>query len=400
MKLAYLLNSYPMTSTTFIRREIAAIERAGVPVKRFAVRHWSERLVDPQDMSERGKVEYLLTGHSGRLLVGLVRHALRHPSSFGEALEAAAEMQRAAGGGLVRHAAYLAQAIRLANRCRRLGITHVHAHFSTNAAAVAMLCRLLGGPSYSFTVHGPDELEELGANSVTAKAEHATHVVAISDHCRDRLRAHLPGHLHDKVKPIPCGVDLSEYPDPPTPPPMSARLLNVGRLCPQKGQVEIPAAIAAVAAHYPDVSVVLVGDGESRATIEREIGATGTGHRIKLIGWRTNAEVRRRIGETRALLLPSHAEGLPIVIMEALAMGRPVIATRIAGIPELVDEKCGWLIEPGDAEALAGAIAAAMAATRTMLGRMGRAGRRRIVGRHDIDKIAPRLIALFEGANG
>jgi colanic acid/amylovoran biosynthesis glycosyltransferase len=398
MKLAYLLNSYPMTSTTFIRREIAGIERAAVPVKRFAVRQWSERLVDPQDMSERGRVEYLLTGKSGRLMGGLGRVALFRPRSFGEALEAVGELQRAAGGGFVRHTAYLAQAIRLRKRCLQLGITHVHAHFSTNAASVAMLCHLLGGPRYSFTVHGPDELEEFVTNSVADKVRHAAHVIAISQYCRDRLLAYLPEHLHDKVRVVPCGVDISDYPDPPTPPPMSARLLNVGRLCPQKGQVEIPAAIAAVAQDHPGLSVVLIGDGESRAAIEREISATGTGGRVKLIGWCTNAEVKRRIGETRALLLPSHAEGLPVVIMEAFAMGRPVIATRIAGIPELVDEKCGWLVEPGDAEALAGAIGELMSANKATLAKMGREGRKRVAARHDIDKIALQLIALFEQA--
>jgi colanic acid/amylovoran biosynthesis glycosyltransferase len=398
MKLAYLLNSYPMTSTTFIRREVAAIERAGVPVKRFAVRHWSERLVDPQDMSERGRTEYLLTGRSARLMGGMARHALFRPRSFGEALEALGELQRAAGGGFVRHTAYLAQAIRLKKRCAELGIDHVHAHFSTNAATVAMLCHLLGGPRYSFTVHGPDELDELAANSVTEKALHAANVIAISQYCRDRLCAHLPQYLHERIRVIPCGVDLSDYPAEPTPPPMSARLLSVGRLCPQKGQVEIPAAIAAVMPGHPGISVVLIGDGESRAAIEREVTGTATGGRVKLLGWRTNAEVRRRIGETRALLLPSHAEGLPVVIMEAFAMGRPVIATRIAGIPELVDAKCGWLVEPGDAEGLAAAIGEAMAANKTTLAKMGREGRKRVVARHDIDRIAPQLIALFEAA--
>lgn len=398
MKLAYLLNSYPMTSTTFIRREIAAIERAGMPVKRFAVRHWSERLVDPQDMSERNRTEYLLTGQGGRLIAGLARHALLHPRSFGEAFEATSEMHRAAGGGFVRHGAYLAQAVQLKKRCAQLGIDHVHAHFSTNAATVAMLCHRLGGPRYSFTVHGPNELEELVQNSVADKVQHAAFVVAISAYCRDRLLAYLPEHLADRVRVVPCGIDLSGY--PATPNPMSGRLLSVGRLCPQKGQVEIPAAIAAAARDHPGLSIVLVGDGESRATIEREISATATGGRVKLLGWRSNAEVRRRIRETRALLLPSHAEGLPIVIMEAFAMGRPVITTRIAAIPELVDESCGWLVEPGDGDGLAAAIGAAMSATKGALGRMGREGRKRVVARHDIDKIAPQLIGLFEEAEG
>lgn len=395
MKLAYLLNSYPMTSTTFIRREIAAIERAGVPVKRFAVRHWGERLVDPQDMSERGRVEYLLSGQGGRLVGGLAGHAIAHPRSFGEAWEAARDLYRAAGEGLVRHSAYLAQAIRLKKRCAQLGITHVHAHFSTNAATVAMLCHRLGGPRYSFTVHGPDELEQLVANSVADKAQHAAFVIAISAYCRDRLCAYLPDHLHDRVKIVPCGIDLRDYPAEPGPPPMSARLLSVGRLCPQKGQVEIPAAIAAAATDHRDLSVVLIGDGESRAAIEREIAATATGGKIKLLGWRTNAEVRRRIGETRALLLPSHAEGLPIVIMEAFAMGRPVITTRIAGIPELVDEACGWLVDPGDGAALADAIRAVMGASKAALAKMGREGRKRVMARHDLDRIAPVLIGMF-----
>lgn len=398
MRLAYLLNSYPMTSTTFIRREIAAIEKAGVPVKRFAVRHWPERLVDPLDMSERGRTEYLLTGQGARLVGGLARYAMFNPRSFGEAFEAAGDLHRAAGGGFVRHSAYLAQAIRLKTRCAQLRIDHLHAHFSTNAATVAMLSRLLGGPRYSFTVHGPDELEELVANSVADKVQHASFVIAISDYCRDRLRAYLPEHLADRIRVVPCGIDLSDYPAETSPPPMSARLLSVGRLCPQKGQVEIPAAVAAVVRDHPGLSVVLIGDGESRAAIEREITGTGTGGRVKLLGWRTNAEVRRRIGETRALLLPSHAEGLPIVIMEAFAMGRPVITTRIAGIPELVDEKCGWLLEPGDAEGLAQAIGSAMSATKAGLAKMGREGRKRVVARHDIDKIAPKLIGLFEGA--
>lgn len=394
MKLAYLLNSYPMTSTTFIRREIAAIERAGVPVKRFAVRHWSERLVDPQDMAEQSRTEYLLTGRGGRLAVGLAAHALRHRRRFAEALEMTDALRRAAGGRTIPHAAYLAQAIRLKRRCDALGITHVHAHFSTNAAAVAMLCRRLGGPRYSFTVHGPDELDRFAANGLTDKAFHARAVVAISGYCRDRLREHLPENLWDRIRVIACGLDLRAYPVA-RPPATSARLLTVGRLCPQKAQVEIPAAIAAAAVRHPELSVALVGDGESRAAIEQAIRATGTGGRVKLLGWRSNAEVRRRIGETRALLLPSHAEGLPIVIMEAFALGRPVIATRIAAIPELVDESCGWLVEPGDGAGLAAAIGAAMDAGEADLARMGAEARGRIAARHDIDRIAPELIALF-----
>ena len=398
MKLAYLLNSYPMTSTTFIRREIAAIERAGVPVKRFAVRHWAGPLVDPQDIAEQARTEYLLTGTVAGLLAGAMRQIVTRPRVTWRALCATRALHRTAGGGWLRHGAYLAQAIRLARRCAALGIDHVHAHFSTNGAAVAMLCRLLGGPSYSFTVHGPDELETLTANSLTAKTEAAAAVVAISLYCQGRLMAELPDRLWRRLHVIPCGIELGDYAPAPVPP--DRRMLCVGRLCPQKGQAEIPAAVAAAAADQPGLSAVLIGDGESRAAIERAIAETGTGPRIGLLGWRSNAEVRQQLAASRALLLPSHAEGLPIVIMEALAMGRPVIATRIAAIPELVDESCGWLVEAGDGAALAAAIAAAAAADPAELDAMARIGRARVVERHDIDKIAPQLIALFERARG
>lgn len=399
MRLAYLLNSYPMTSTTFIRREIAAIERAGVPVKRFAVRRWSGKLVDPRDLEESGRVEYLLSGNHVGLVAVLIGHALCHPRSFLSGLAIIHGMARLAGGGLIRHMAYLAQAILLARRCRLLGISHVHAHFSTNAAAVAMLSRRLGGPPYSFTVHGPEELERLEASSFVEKAEHATRVFAISAYCRARLSAALPPMAQGKLVIVPCGIDLGDYPAPPPPPSATPLLVSVGRLCPQKGQAEIPAAVQALGDRHPNASVVIVGDGESRDAIERAITASATADRIRLLGWRDNDDVAALLAEARALLLPSHAEGLPIVIMEAFALGRPVIATRIAGIPELVDESCGWLVEPGDLQALVGAMDAALASDVADLVQMGCEARARVVASHDIDAIARRLLAELAQAN-
>ena len=393
MKLAYLLNSYPMTSTTFIRREIEAIERAGVPVKRFAVRHWSEKLIDPADIAEQAHTEYLLTRNIGLLLVGALCAAITRPGALAAAWPAWRTLLRMAGGGLVRHVSYLLQAIRLQHRCAKLGITHIHAHFSTNAAGVAMLCRLMGGPVYSFTVHGPDELVDPAANAITVKAQHARSIMAISDYCRARLQDALPAELHDRIVIVPCGITPASYAD--TPPPSGSDLLCVGRLCPQKGQVEIPAAVAALADRFPDLRVLLIGDGESRSAIEAAIARHKIGGRVRLLGWRSNDEVRALLGTCRALLLPSHAEGLPVVIMEALASGRPVISTTIAGIPELVDAECGWLYPAGSADGLRDAITAAMETGTDRLAAMGEEGRRRVAERHDIDVIAPALIALF-----
>lgn len=394
MTLAYLLNSYPMTSTTFIRREIAAVEAAGVPVKRFAVRHWREALVDPDDRAEQARTEYLLTGNVAALLAGFLVELITHPLRLMRVVPTLAALIRAARGRVVRHIGYLVQAIHVRRRCGALGITHVHAHFSTNATAVAMLCRLLGGPPYSFTVHGPDELVDPAANGIAAKARHARHIVAISDYCRKRLCAVLPDLLHDRIKVIRCGLDPDRFVLAP-PDPESRGLVCIGRLCPQKGQAELPAAVAALAGRFPDLHVDLVGDGETRPAIARAVRDHDVADRVVLHGWRGNAEIARMLTAARALLLPSHAEGLPIVIMEAFALGRPVIGTRVAAIPELVDASCGWLFEAGSADGLRAAIAAAMSADAATLAAMGAEGRRRVEARHDLKTIAPRLLSLF-----
>jgi glycosyltransferase involved in cell wall biosynthesis len=390
--LAYLLNSYPMTSTTFIRREIAAIEAAGVSVKRFAVRHWNEPLVDPDDVAEQVRTEYLLTGNVGGLLTGPIGAILCYPVRLARTLPILLSLIRAAGGRVVHHIGYLLQAIHLRRRCEMMGITHIHAHFSTNAATVAMLCRLIGGPTYSFTVHGPDELVDPQSNGIVLKAEHARRIVAISHYCRDRLRDALPERLWDRIAIIPCGLDLDRFVPPP---PGTGPLLCVGRLCAQKAQVEIPAAIAALAGRFPDLRVDLIGDGHARPAIEQAIRDHGVEDRVTLHGWRGNAETARMLAASRALLLPSHAEGLPIVIMEAFALGRPVITTRVAAIPELVDASCGWLFDAGSVEGLREAIAAAMTAESGTLEAMGAEGRRRVEARHDLKNIAPMLIETF-----
>lgn len=397
MKLAYLLNSYPMTSTLFIRREIEAIEAAGTPVKRFAVRHWGEPLVDPLDRAEATRTQYLLSGNAAGLAVAFLAMLVTRPHRLARALPAWLGLIRAAKGRIVHHVAYLMQAAALRRAAGTAGIDHIHCHFSTNAAAVAMLCRLMGGPRYSFTVHGPDELVDLPGSGIRAKIGHAHAVVAITDYCRGRLAEHVDARTAERIYIVHCGLKLEDFPDTAGP-PAGSTLLCVGRLCPQKGQVHIPAAVAAVRDRFPDLRVVLIGDGESRKDVEAEIARHGVGDRVTLAGWRSNAEVRAMLRDARALLLPSYAEGLPIVIMEAFALRRPALTTTIAGIPELVDATCGWLVPPGDHDALVAALTDAMAADEARLTAMGAEGRARVAQRHDLARIAPQLLALFTAA--
>ncbi|GAA2880216.1 glycosyltransferase involved in cell wall biosynthesis [Aminobacter niigataensis] len=397
MKISYLLNTYPIPSTTFIRGEIEALEELGLKIGRLSVRRFGGTLVDRSDQAEMVSTRYLLTGNAAGLIVAFGREILTNPRGLIHALPVFQQMRRKAYAGLVHHIAYLMQACYLRQEARRQGIAHVHAHFGTNPAAVAMLSKLLGGPSYSFTAHGPDEFTDAAHMSFDLKIKHAAFVVAISDYCSGLL-ASLANHgdAH-KIVISRCGLKIEDF--EPTPIPGGSRtLVCIGRLCPQKGQVHIPAAVAALRAEFPDMKVVLVGDGESRAEIEAEIERHDVGAQVILPGWASNDEVRKILKESRAMLLPSYAEGLPVAIMESLALSRPVISTTIAGIPELVDEECGWLVESGNHQQLVDAMRSALAAPADVLARMGKVGRERVERLHDRKRLALELQRLFTEA--
>jgi glycosyltransferase involved in cell wall biosynthesis len=387
-----------MTSTTFIRREIEALEALGLEIRRFAIRTWPVALVDPCDEAERCATEYLLSGNVTGLVTALLREIAGNPIGLGKSLPAWLRLRRDTGG-FVRPVAYLMQASLLRQRARAEGIDHIHAHFATNATAVVMLARLMGGASYSFTAHGPDEFEDPEAMSFEPKIAHSQFVVAISDHCRERLTE--LGRPEDaaKIHLARCGVALEEFDTvEPGCAGDSQTLVCVGRLCPAKGQILIPEVVAALAPQFPRLRVMLVGDGESRPAVEAAIRAHGVEDRVILRGWAPNTEVRQILRESRALLLPSFAEGLPIVIMEALALGCPVISTRVAAIPELVDENCGWLVAPGDTVALAQAIREALTCSSATLAAKGAVGRERVLRRHDRRVLARMLSGLFAQA--
>jgi glycosyltransferase involved in cell wall biosynthesis len=398
VNIAYLMNAYPMTSTTFIRREIEALESLGLRIHRHAVRTWAGKLVDPRDIAEKAQTHYLLAGNVLGLIAASIREVFCNPRGLMRASVIWIKLLKNSGGGLVKHIAYLMQAAYFRQLAQSEHINHVHVHFATNATAVALLSRMMGGPSYSFTVHGPDELIDPEKLSFGIKIRHAAFVVAISNYCKNELLRAAPAGHCDKIIIARCALALEEFDDAHVVNGNSQMFVCVGRLCPQKGQVLIPRAAAELRNDFPNLKIVLAGDGESRPAVEAAIAAYGVADMIELRGWVANSDVLDLVKKSRALLLPSYAEGLPVVIMEALASGRPVISTTIAGIPELVDDSCGWLFPAGDQEALVTAIRAALECAPTVLARMGEAGRDRVVRLHDRRELAKLLYKGFECA--
>ena len=396
MKFGYLFNSYPGTSMTFIRTEITAIETRYGPVPRYAIRRWDGPLVTAEDARERDLTRYVLDAPGKALLRAFVA-LLRNPAGMARAISSLAELYRAARRRPFAHLAYLVEAATIKAWAEREGVTHLHTHFSTNSAAVAMLCQRMGGPSYSFTAHGPNEFYEDNLPTIPLKAKYATFVACISTFCEARVLDISGPAAAGKTQVVRCGIELDDFnPTPPRGP--SAPLICVGRLCPEKAQLVTVEALARIATEHPDLHIQFVGDGEDRAAIEARIAAHGLGDRVSLFGWRSHEEVRRLIGEARALILPSFAEGLPMVLMEALALGRPVVTTPVAGIPELVTQECGWLVEPGDEDGLARALVAVMAASPDEMRSKAVTGRSRVEQLHDGRRNAYALAAFLERA--
>jgi len=305
---------------------------------------------------------------------------------------------RRADRGLLTHLAYLAEACVLRQWLAQRKIQHVHAHFGTNSTTVAMLCRELGGPQYSFTAHGPEEFDRARSIAIGVKIRRARFVAAISDFGRSQLYRCCDHRYWTKLHVVRCGLD-EMFLNYSAPPATGSRLVCVGRLCEQKGQELLVEAAAGLASEGIAFELVLVGDGPMRPSIQSLIDAYGLHDRVTIAGWMSNADVRQQMIGARAVVLPSFAEGLPVVLMEALALHRPVISTYVAGIPELVEPgKSGWLVPAGNIEALTHAMKEALAASPAELARMGDAGAEKVNRRHNASTEAGKLARLFVDA--
>lgn len=260
-----------------------------------------------------------------------------------------------------------------------------------------MLVSALSGASYSFTVHGPDEFDRPAAIGLKEKIRRAAFVVGISSFTRSQLYRWADRVHWDKIHVVRCGIEAAFHAGAVAPPSTARRLVCVGRLSEQKGHLLLLSAMRIAFDRGCTFELVLAGDGDLRGAIERQVGTLGLQSNVRITGWIGSAEVRAEILSARALVLPSFAEGLPVVIMEAMALRRPVITTYVAGIPELVRPgETGWLVPPGDAEALAGAIVECLDASLESLERQGELGRTRVLARHDVQVEAAKLARLFD----
>jgi len=404
INVAYLINQYPGISHSFVRREIQALERAGARIHRFAIRASRAGLISAEDKAEE-KLTRMIVGpvasEGAAALAGAIFSSLfSRPARSAAAFAKAMGMGWRSEAGLIRHVFYFAEALALAAWLRRAGLTHIHAHFGTNSATVAMLAAHINDGSFSMTVHGPEEFDKPALVSLRQKIEAAAFTAGVSSFGASQLKRLVAPAFWGRIKIVHCGIEKDFYESASNEGAAATRspdrFVSVGRLCEQKGQITLIEAAGLLKIEGRKFEIVLVGDGEMRAEIEAAARAHNVREEIIITGWKTPGQVRAAIESARAFVLPSFAEGLPVSIMEAFCLERPVISTYIAGIPELVLPGVnGWLTPAGDAVALAGAMTQALDASDSEIAAMGRAGKARVIERHDIDEIAAQLTALF-----
>jgi len=394
--IGYFINQYPAVSHSFIRREILALESLGVRVSRFAIRPGQGELVDIADKAEAGVTKFIINTPVKELFVSISRQLLFNSIRFFKTFIFAVKFNAQYEKNLKKALICFFEACVLCDWVNQQGVQHLHVHFGTNSTTIAMLAKQLGGVDYSFTVHGPEEFDKPLMIGLNQKIKESRFVMAISSYGSSQLRRWADYADWEKIHIVHCGLDEGFINFLPQPILNEPRFVCVGRLCEQKGQLLLLQAVSRLLAEGISLKLVLVGDGPMREQIEQFISDHNLGSCVELTGSLSGEGVREQMSMARAFVLPSFAEGLPVVIMEALAMGRPVISTYVAGIPELViDGVNGWLVPAGAVDELVNAMRNAIQAPSQKLMDMGLSGRLRVLERHSVFTEAEKLKQLF-----
>jgi glycosyltransferase involved in cell wall biosynthesis len=389
LRMAYLVSAYPATSHTFILREVLGLRTQGFEISTASINADSrplDRLT--QDEREERERTYVIKedGIAGALKAhwwGISKHTLGYFSGLG-----AAWRRRTEGQPLWKHIAHFTEGLMIGRWMAQQHLTHLHVHFATAAASVATLTRQTLPITLSMTIHGPDEFANVRHESLAEKVAVADNIICISHFARGQAMQHSdPAHWH-KMHVVRLGVDPSQYAQVPVrrlDSPWSLRLLCVGRLTPAKGQHLLLQALADLKArNRHDIHLTLVGDGPDAASLKAQTEELGLQKQVVFKGALNQDEVHQQYRECDAFVLPSFAEGIPVVLMEAMACGLPCLSTRVAGIPELIEDgTSGLLVSPSDVAALAARILV-LAHHPELRQRLGTEGRHRVLHQYNL----------------
>jgi glycosyltransferase involved in cell wall biosynthesis len=396
LRLAYLTSQYPATSHTFIRREVEAIRALGVDLHTFSIREPSAaELQDEMVRAESTATFTVLSQPTSALVCAHLKLLFSRPLAYGRALIAGLRHRPPGVRGLALSVAHFAEAVLLAGELKRRGVTHLHNHFANSAATVGYLAARLLDIPWSFTMHGISETDYPAGLLLGRKIEAAVFVACVSYFGRAQAMRLVDARHWNKLHIVRCGLRLDGLPARTAVAEALTQMVCVGRLSPEKGQAGLLEAFASVAAEEPDLQLVLVGDGPDSGKLRALAAGLGLDARVTFAGRLCESASINEITQSDILVLPSFMEGLPIVLMEAMAVGTAVVASRVAGIPELVrDGESGLLFTPSDWNELAQCIRE-LVRNKELRKRLAAAGRQRVAGEFEISRSAEQLLELF-----
>jgi len=400
-KLAYLTGGYPKASHTFIQREIAALRVLGAEVVTTSIRRPDATdLIGSEEVQAKQETFYVLKTAQNpvHLLRAHLALLIKSPLRWLRAVGKAWQFRQPGIRGTLWHLFYFLEAGVLAHHLKKQGVQHLHNHFGDSSATVALLTSILADVPYSFTLHGPTEFFAPEHWKIGQKVKDSAFTVCITHFARSQTMIFSDPGDWDKLKIIHCGVDPDRYGgDAPQNQGSGLGLLFVGRLTPLKGLRILFEAFESLRATYPDLRLAVIGDGPDKAWADAEAARIGG---ISMMGYQSQSDVAKALSQADALVLPSFAEGLPVVFMEALAAATPVIASRVAGVGELVvDGETGLLVHAGDITSLTQALET-MITQPEMRKRMGRVGQAIVAQEFNSQHEAARLLTLFDTQGG
>lgn len=396
---AYLVSQYPMLSMIFIIREVLQLRRLGWRIDVASI-NAADRAGDGLTADEAAEADatYYLKPHGLRgALAAHVDTLRRTPRGWLRGMLAAVQLAGADLRALALNLAYFSEALMVGVWMRERGQCHLHAHLGSQAATVALFVKRVFGHGFSVTVHGPDEFYDAYRQYLPQKVAEADFICCISHYARSQLMRLAPyAHWH-KLEVARLGVDPAHFAPRPRPQPEDGvfELLCVGRLTPSKGQHLLIDALARLRGQGRRVRLRVVGAGPDRASLEEQVRHHALSEAVIFEGAVNQDRIRALYARADCFCIASFAEGIPVVLMEAMAMAVPCVTTRITGIPELIEDgRDGLLVAPSDVEGLAAAIER-LIDDPALYERLACAGRRRVVEDYDLARNVDRLGEIF-----
>lgn len=395
IRLAYLVSQYPAITHTFILREIRALRSQGFNIEAVSIRPVDRprEKLSQEEREEADRTWAVLSQSAGTILAAHASTLASRPRAYLTGLLSAMKL----GGWDVRatayNMAYFAEAVVAGHHIHRRGIAHLHTHFSST---VALLLGRVFPVTVSSTIHGPEEFDNAAGFYLAPKVAEAKFVCAISQYARSQLmRASAPEHWH-KIEVAPLGVNPAQFtPRPHRSQPQRFELVSVGRLAPVKAHAVLIDAIGRLVKKGRNLRLRIAGGGPEFEPLNRQIQRLGLEASVILEGPSSQDHVRSMYQESDLFVLASFAEGVPVVLMEAMAMEVPCVATNITGIPELIRHgESGWLVPPSDPTQFADAVEFLMDHP-DLRQKLGQEGRAAVLDRYHLDKNVLHLGSIF-----